>query len=184
MSNGEIFDGYHVHHKDGNPFNNDISNPELLTEAEHRTKHNQKNLETAIRRERAGEPKTPEWVVNHLAAIRPKAAEWHRSDAGREWHRQHGVECAEREAQKPKVKLVCAQCGKEFLTPHNRRNYSKFCSRACYAKYRRDNGIDDETRICPICGKEFCINRFSKTKTCSRECGNISIGITRRNKSR
>ena len=36
---GEIPEGYHVHHKDGNPLNNDPHNLELLTAEEHSRAH-------------------------------------------------------------------------------------------------------------------------------------------------
>ena len=36
---GKIPKGYHIHHIDGNPWNNDINNLECLTEKEHNEKH-------------------------------------------------------------------------------------------------------------------------------------------------
>lgn len=37
--NGEIPKGYHIHHKDGDPLNNDISNLECISSSEHHQKH-------------------------------------------------------------------------------------------------------------------------------------------------
>src|SRR5882724_5029715 len=37
--NGPIPDGFYIHHKDKNPFNNDISNYECLSPLEHASRH-------------------------------------------------------------------------------------------------------------------------------------------------
>lgn len=160
--NGEIPEGYHVHHKDENTLNNDISNLELLKGESHLSMHAKENYDNR---------EFKEGNSRQLDAIRAKAAEWHKSEAGRSWHKQHAIEIAQSEKAKGKIELVCAVCGKKYLAPHNQRNRSKFCSNACYAKYRRDSGIDNEIRKCPICGAEYSVNRYSKQKTCGRkEC--------------
>jgi hypothetical protein len=79
--NGPIPDGFHVHHKDGDAANNDISNLECISSARHQVEHAE---------ERSVRGRSPKQLA-HLEAIRPLAAEWHRSEAGREWHRQHGL---------------------------------------------------------------------------------------------
>ena len=74
-ANGAIPKGFHIHHKDGNTLNNDLSNLACLSVAEHRHEH----------------PDTEaiaEFRVKHLAEIREKASEWHKSADGREWHRK------------------------------------------------------------------------------------------------
>lgn len=77
--NGPIPDGHHIHHHDGDSTNNDISNLELLTSEEHAAEH------AEARRERG---RSPEQLAL-LARIRPLAAEWHRSEEGRAWHRDN-----------------------------------------------------------------------------------------------
>lgn len=43
---GAIPDGYHIHHKDGNSLNNDVSNLELLTNSNHIKLHAPKRVES------------------------------------------------------------------------------------------------------------------------------------------
>ena len=64
--------------------------------------------------------------------------------------------------------VKCVVCGKEFEAINNGQN--RFCSNKCKSKWRRDSGVDNETRICKHCGKEFVANKYSKTKFCSRKC--------------
>ena len=59
-------------------------------------------------------------------------------------------------------------CGKEYETQNNGQN--RFCSKHCKEKFRRNSGCDNEIRHCIICEKEFLVNKYSKTKTCSRAC--------------
>ena len=150
--NGKIPAGYQIHHKDGNPKNNDISNLECVPFEKHFEMHR----ESVIART------TSEKSVKHLAEIRHLASEWHRSKEGREWHRLHSMGERERSAQ-----CTCQCCGKTFLSAYSD---TKFCSNNCKSKWRRDNHIDDETRICVICGKEFRTNRYSKAVCCGGSC--------------
>ena len=150
--NGKIPPGYQVHHKDGNPANNDISNLECIPDRTHLEKH----IDSIVKRGKS------EKSVKHLASIRTRAAEWHRSDGGREWHREHASGEKER-----KIECTCIVCGKQFLSAYSD---ARFCSNNCKSKWRRDNHQDDETRVCIVCGKEFRTNRFGNTKCCSRSC--------------
>lgn len=153
-AHGEIPRGHHVHHRDGDPLNNALANLECLPGAEHLSHHG----------------KSSRWTKSQenqelLRRIRPLAAKWHRSKAGREWHRKHSREIWE----DPKVrKLSCDQCGKGFESTAGR---ARFCSNACKTRFRFISGVDNERRTCAICGGPFECNRFLRKRTCSRACG-------------
>jgi intein/homing endonuclease len=57
---------------------------------------------------------------------RQRAAEWHRSDEGRAWHREHGVATW---ANRKLSSVACVVCGGAFDTPYPTR--AKFCSSSC-----------------------------------------------------
>jgi len=144
--NGEIPEGHVIHHKDGDPTNNDIENLECLTPTEHAERH-------------------PEWGGDGppWEAIK-SSKDWHRSDEGREWHRQHARE--QWEDAEPKVK-ECEQCGDEF----EHYTAARFCSNACKAKWRRESGVDDVEATCGWCGEMFTHNKHKDRQFCSRKCG-------------
>ena len=173
--NGEIPEGYHVHHKDGNTLNNDISNLEILAGYDHLSLHGKQRWQDEDARAKG---------LEQLDAIRPLTKEWHKSDAGHEWHVEHGKRVAAEQARRSKKIVVCEQCGNLFEVAPFVEGRARFCSDKCYAKYRRDNGIDDETRTCAICGKEFRCNKYSKKKTCSRSCGAKSMVLARAERNR
>ncbi len=153
--NGRVPKGFHVHHKDHDKSNNDISNLELIPSSKHSKHH-------AI-----------DYVENHINDMieklnnnaRPKATEWHKSEEGRKWHKEN----YEKIKNKLHVKevYVCEFCGKEFQTL---KGNNRFCSNNCKSAWRRKSGIDNEDRICIICNKNFITNKYSKAKTCSNEC--------------
>ncbi len=112
---GAIPPGHHVHHKDGNPLNNEIANLECLPAKRHHEAH------SAERSERGRSPAQ----LKHLAEIRPVAAEWHRSPEGVEWHAAHGKKSWE---NRVKSTLTCAECGavfESFFTD------AQFCGKSC-----------------------------------------------------
>lgn len=149
--------GHHVHHADRDTENNDPSNLVLLTADEHRAEHREESAE----RGRLNPPSD---------AARAKAAEWHRSEEGLAWHREHGARTWEgREAEN----RVCEWCNAVFQTL-DRKKATRFCSNKCRAAARRASGVDDERRACVSCGRGFVVNRYSKVKTCSRKCGSAS----------
>lgn len=149
--------GYHVHHKDGNRANNDISNLELLRGIEHEKLHGK--LLTDEQRE---------WRRNNLTATaRPKAVEWHKSEEGREWHREHYDNM--KDTLHKKSKFTCLNCGKDFIGECG----SKYCCNACKSAYRRKQNKDSVERTCVVCGKSFMVNKYSKSKCCSRHCATV-----------
>jgi len=158
-ANGPSPEGHHIHHVDHDPLNNDISNLVALTKSEHHTHHG--TSEEAA--ERHG---TAEWK-EHLASIRPLAASWHSSPEGVEWHRQHAIDSYKK---RPVLAGTCDQCGNAFLS----KKPERFCSNKCKSAWRRASGLDDVTRKCVVCGADFTINRYTKTKTCSRVCARKS----------
>lgn len=154
--NGKIPSGHHVHHKDFDKANNEITNLELLTARQHMSLHG-----------KTWDKKRYEKQIKILdEEVRPKASEWHGSEAGREWHKVHYEKTKENLYRKKK--FVCEQCGKEFEAINHGNN--RFCSNNCRSAYRRKSGVDNEERICEWCGQKFEVNKYAKTKTCSRTC--------------
>lgn len=113
---GPVPDGYHVHHKDGNRANNQPDNLELLEGSEHLSLH----MQEESRRE------------NGRRAIRiaiEAAKEWHHSEAGHEWHVQHGKDVF---VDRPYKTYVCPICGKEFQS--RAAQGAIYCHANCRAK--------------------------------------------------
>lgn len=149
--NGSVPSKYHVHHKDGDKSNNCIENLELLSEYEHLSFHGKKR----------GKEHHQEIIQILDEHARPKANEWHGSESGREWHRKHY------EKMKDKLHIsrdfICEFCGKTFKSTQIK---SRFCSNKCKSAWRRKAGLDNVTKICQDCGKEYVANKYSQTKYC------------------
>ena len=118
--------GHEIHHKDGNTFNCCPENLECLPKDIHRRLPRPKN-------------RSPEHLA-HLASIRPLTVEWHRSEDGREWHRQNALRTSKfqpgvpRTPLKPKPPVHCEVCGTLF----ERVNVRKVvCSASCHGKRQR-----------------------------------------------
>jgi predicted nucleic acid-binding Zn ribbon protein len=137
--NGPIPEGMHVHHKDGDTGNNAVENLECLTFEAHFAEHYDARMAYAHSDEQHA----------RLAAIRPKAAEWHKSPEGKEWHRQNTakhlmpggaayvakVAADEYRRNNPDHK-VCEECGAAYTTTSKK---SKFCSNNCSCRSSRRN---------------------------------------------
>jgi hypothetical protein len=155
-TNGPIPEGCHIHHEDHDPLNNDPSNLVCLTGEEHRAHHGPEWAERS---------RSPE-ALAHLGAVRHLTVAWHRSEEGREWHREHGrLAMAARETES----FDCQQCGKSYETI-NRGDGTRFCSNACKSAWRRAAGLDDVDRTCHLCGAAFRTNKYSGTWHCGRSC--------------
>jgi len=141
--------GWHIHHDDHDPFNNDPGNLVLRSPKGHAAEH----------------PEVAGMPLEHLEAIRPLAAEWHRSAEGHEWHVEHGERTWD--DREPVARKVCESCGEEFDAWFDRAQY---CSRRCINRAREHQYM--ETVACPICGTEFQRDKYRKRpETCSRKCG-------------
>ena len=157
--NGKVPKGYHVHHKDFDKFNNDISNLQILRRREHMMFHG-KNL---------NEEQKEKLRENLIRKAVPASKEWHKSKKGHEWHKKHGFEVAKKQKERT-VKLICEQCGKEYETLEFKKGRSRFCSNKCKSAWRRKMKLDHEERTCPKCGKKFMANKYQKTIYCSKSC--------------
>jgi hypothetical protein len=143
--------GMHVHHVDGDPLNNDIANLQLVSAAEHMREH-------------ASEPERVEKALKNIARARAAAPAWHRSEAGRAWHVEHGRRVF---AGREPVQLVCKVCRTSFASLQP---WALVCSRKCSAKDRRQSGLDDADFTCAECGGSFRRSRFKPAKYCSQPC--------------
>ena len=152
--NCEIPEGYEIHHIDGDKANNDISNLQLISAHDHRMLHGERLTEEECKWKRQN--------IKNTAV--PKAVEWHKSDEGREWHKQQYEKMKDKLHQKSEHE--CLNCGKLFMGEVK----DKYCSNACKSAYRRKNGLNLEERVCVICGKPFMTDKYRKASTCSREC--------------
>lgn len=144
----------HVHHKDENRFNNDISNLELLTPHEHSMMHIETHRESARK---------------HML---PAAQKWHKEHA--EEYRRYCIEVnypRTKDLLHVKVEHVCLRCGKHFKARHG----AKYCSMKCLrAAYREDLKHYEQVN-CEICGKPFMRDLWDHKerglkRTCSRDC--------------
>lgn len=159
---GPIPKGYEIHHTDFNRENNDISNLQCITREEHRKLH--ADALTDEQREF--------YRRNVKEKAIPAARAWHKTDAGKEWHRQHIKKQIANGQLNKKMKFNCSYCGKEFESLARNLDANHFCSNNCKARFLRRKRSQDKSdkRVCCICGKEFMASPWSVVKTCSRSC--------------
>ena len=119
--NGKKPKGFHIHHKDNNPWNNKIENLELVEAKRHLSEHIKKRIN-----------EDKEWFSEFHKKGIEAAKQWHSSPEGKEWHSELGK--LSWKGREYKI-LICQQCGKEYETRHN--GISKFCHNNCKAKALR-----------------------------------------------
>lgn len=148
---GEIPEGFHVHHKDENKDNNEIENLACIPGSAHMSFHSNERVVNDYDR----------IIKNIQENVLPAACEWHKSEAGREWHKKHrSAKMDER------VEMVCNYCGRRYLSA--KRGNNRFCSNNCKSAYRRASGVDDVEKTCSKCGKPYIANKYQKTKYCKQ----------------
>lgn len=146
--------GYAVHHIDGDKNNNDFSNLALMSKESHAKLHGTTWSEERIIKQRA--------ILKEKCVPASKA--WHKSEEGRKWHTDHYKESLGKEEV---FNYKCLYCGDSFNSKHKySKNQSTFCCNNCRAAYRRKAGIDDITKICKACGKEYQSNKYTKSSRC------------------
>ena len=163
--NGPIPEGFDVHHKDGNTENNDIGNLEVMSRADHLKEHADDMARWNYSQE----------CINHLASIRSKASQWHGSEEGKAWHREHAKNSigkavrGEYWKRKPEMEKQCAFCGKSFITKNQRAVYcSNTCVCAVYRKSKQEAN-PPKPRECTNCKKEY-VSKFKVQLYCSTVC--------------
>lgn len=161
---GDIPKGYHIHHKDGNRLNNELSNLECIDGRKHMARHASERLRT-----------NPEYKAKFIQRGQAAAAKWHGSKAGIEWHVKHAAEFNFGHFTFGESR--CQNCDEPFTL---RTRTAKVCSNKCKSAMRRREGIDNEQRNCVICQQAFTINKYSKKRTCSRSCGGYQSHRVRR----
>lgn len=156
--------GFHVHHIDENTHNNDISNLEIIEGTEHLRMHGKKRVK-----------ENKEWFKEFHAKGIEKEKEWHASEEGIEWHRQHAIK--NRFGNKTYGEGVCEECGETFIK--KKKETHKLCSNKCKSRSRRRSGVDNVEANCIVCETVFIKNKYSKTKTCGdKNCTNsIRAGL-------
>lgn len=162
--NGDIPEGYHVHHVDEDKSHNEIENLSLLPSGEHASLHGNERWER----------ETDKMKENLIENAAPASKAWHASEEGRKWHSFHARQVID--SLEPQI-YICEYCHKEYRAFPTGRH--RFCSGACSSAFRRKSGVDDEKRTCGVCGEEFYAGKYTKIKTCSRRCGNILRWDTR-----
>lgn len=157
FSGQRVPDGHEINHKDSDTFNCEFENLECLPRSVHR-----RLPRPNMRSDR---------VLAHLAEIRPLAAEWHRSEAGIAWHKEHGKDSLAKahEARKHTAARpggVCEYCGSgfEFKTRTKR-----FCGFLCQGRAKKGFIVRTEA-ACQRCAASF-VPAISTSKFCSTECG-------------
>lgn len=121
--NGAIPDGYHVHHKDHDRDNNDMSNLECIPKQQHLSEH-----------------MTPErraWASkNVVEKAMPAARKWHQTEEGKKLHHWLGTVGSKKGwANKKWYTKRCQICEVEYKTPFPER--SKYCGDKCRHKANR-----------------------------------------------
>ena len=149
--NGEIPNGYEVHHRDDNPANNTIENLQCLTKAEHNRIHlarlHRVHQPTQSICRYCGKP----YLKNNVGISKYCSDECFH-------HAQRHNNIQEK---------ICVVCGTAFTTSDSR---IKCCSVNCGNKLGHTLRGTPKEKICPVCGKTF-ISKRSKQKCCSRSCG-------------
>lgn len=130
-ANGPVPDGHHVHHIDGNPANNALSNLQCIRAEDHL----------------AGEhgPASGWRGKKSIAKAIRAAASWHGSAAGKKWHAEH-FEKHIRAVMEKRVPAVCVECGADYLVSAAKVAQGKFCSGACKARALRKRRRAERTR--------------------------------------
>lgn len=122
--NGKRPKGFHIHHKDGNTWNNEIENLELVESKKHLSEHIKNRIQN-----------NKEWFDDFQKKGIERATEWHKSPEGIEWHKLHAKNCNFGATYKQEHE--CQQCGKKYIS---KQKFGKYCHQNCKAKalrYRR-----------------------------------------------
>lgn len=140
---GEIPEGYHIHHKDGNGFNNDLSNLEAIPASEHVKKHprgyclwsteQRRGISTASWQKREPKEVVCSWCGEAFLSTGVRAT--YCSQRCRvAYYRSIGKFTTPKKGRYVRPTKPCVICGTMFNANDPR---TQCCSRACGYVYRR-----------------------------------------------
>ena len=156
---GEIPEGHHIHHRNGDGTDNRIENLECIDKKSHHKMHF--NWEERKK-------------ILHSPEIKERAHQWHRSEKGRKRHSRTAREMWD---NRRSIQVCCVICHQLFQTM----NYAgtKYCGQRCRSKAQY---LRDQIQVsCIICGKLF--NTFKKknhAQACSPLCGAQLSSLTKK----
>jgi hypothetical protein len=112
--------GFHIHHKDGNSWNNKIENLDEIRSFNHLSEHAKSKF------------KNKEWAkLFHEKGIEASKT-WHKSEEGLQWHREHAIK--NNFGKNIAIKRKCDFCEKEYIA---KSKHGKFCHPNCKASNLR-----------------------------------------------
>jgi hypothetical protein len=159
---GDIPKGFHVHHKDFNPWNNRPENLQAMLASKHIAMHAKKRFKDNV-----------EWFKGFQKKGVEASKTWHSSKEGIEWHKQHAKNS--NFSKHDFGEADCVVCSTPFKKYQKKQT---ICSPKCVSKHRRDSGVDNEKRVCINCKKPFTVNKYSAAKNCSKSCAQRFLSIT------
>lgn len=119
---GPVPDGCDIHHIDGDRGHNDAENLACMARTEHHKHHT--NTQEFL-----------DYAKKHVEEIRPAAAAWHGSNAGKEWHSAQGKLNWKKRVE---ITYTCTECGATYSTKHvYSASSNHFCSSKCRARHGR-----------------------------------------------
>lgn len=170
---GPIPPGRHVHHRDGNPLNNDPSNLEILTPSEHAKEHVGDEAHARLRE--SGRKRFQEFQSKHV--------KWRtETEEGREWARANAAPLVAAKAEKRGIhRITCEVCGTATERPGQADGSPpKYCSDKCnQTACRRRAGIGraEHPFTCAHCGKTGVTTRNVR-RYCDRRCKSLARAKT------
>ena len=166
-AHGPLPEGMEVHHKDGNPDNNDLDNLDLISRSEHARLH---------ARERA---RSPERLAQlKRASQSPARLAWMQSAEGKAKMRENARKSMSR---LPLLTRNCDFCGVEYRYKLAR---SRFCSDRCALRQRTGVKLHREARPCVTCGKLFDAMANLGAKYCSHTCrARLARGVVKESRA-
>lgn len=132
---GTIPDGCHIHHRDDDKFNNALSNLECLPAGKH--------LSDTWRKNKSGYT-SGQHFSDHA---REKAAEWHRSEAGKLWHKRH-AKSSKSWTKWKREPAICPECNSTFDCLIRQNAHAQiYCGGVCkHAAYRKRQKLERAAR--------------------------------------